>query len=152
MLVDDLLVVVNGPDPFQDATWDRYVAWSATIPLMPTVMTFSPYQGPKPAQRNRLVRDLQRRGWKDPHIVLLTDSAIVRGIVTAIGWLMPIHSRAHRPENTEAAMDWLSRWGTFDRDAVRAFLREAIVEVGYRPEQRDAWLERHGSPFDDASP
>jgi hypothetical protein len=140
-LVDELLINVNGPDPITDDTWMKYVAWSEKLPNnLPCAFTFSPFHSPNARQRNILIEQIQRKGWNEANVAIVTQSSVVRGAITVFSWFVRIKNKAFSPSETVAAIDWCQRQCRFDRAEVKRFLGEAILEVGFSDAQRRLWL------------
>jgi len=130
-----LRLVVAGTRAIGDETWREHLGHSAadTTSHQPAhgVLFWSPTQGPSARQRKMLTEefadgirlDAQRR------VAVLTDSAIVRGTVTAIHWFMRQKFIAFTPREVERALDWLAEEVVFDRAEARRALAQIIEAV-----------------------
>ncbi len=73
-------------------------------------------------------------------IALLTDSVVIRGTLTAYGWLTRGQSQyqAYAPQDLEAGLAWLAEVATFDDAAAAA----AITELCQRMSVKVPWGSR----------
>jgi hypothetical protein len=62
-------------------------------------------------------------------VAVLTDSAMVRGTVTAINWFARQKLVALSPKEVERALDWLAEDVAFDPAEARRALDQAIEAV-----------------------
>lgn len=63
-------------------------------------------------------------------VAVLTDSAILRGAMTAFGWLMPkMHVRAFRADDSASALQWLREAGAFDESQAMATWNDAHAKL-----------------------
>ena len=144
-VIDDLTVNVNGPDPFVDADWEAYVLWtedliSRGIPVK-GALTFSPFQSPNAAQRERLRQSLQKGVQGAPRVAVLSDSAMVRGAMTALSWFIKsVHAKGYRPMESDLAMTWLAQQLEFDAAEVRAALKKGTTAVGFTTQDAYRWF------------
>lgn len=142
-----LLVNVNGPDPILDDSWNAYVRWTSTVVEtgldFVTVLTFSPRQSPNARQRALLTEQIVRskEQFVNQCVAVLTDSALVRGTITAFSWVArDLRTKAFRPHDLEAAFAWLKLRSSFDEVEVKAWLATTLVNVGYSAAQTKLWL------------
>lgn len=89
------LAVLRGPPP-TDAEWERWIAMSVErLGRDQRVIVESHNNGPNAAQR-KAITDAMRN--VDVRVAVMTDSGVVRGIVTALAWLgvqqraFPLHA------------------------------------------------------------
>lgn len=82
-----LLLGVHGAPAPTDEEWDHYCSWIAGVLAHPNpgCMVMSDGGAPTSAQRERLRRHLGNTCWT----AVITDKAMVRGVVTAIRWFNP---------------------------------------------------------------
>jgi hypothetical protein len=130
-----LRLVVAGKRAIADETWREHLGHSAAdaTRYQPAhgVLFWSPTQGPSARQRKMLTYEFadaiglaaQRR------VAVLTDSAMVRGTVTAINWFARQKLIALSPEEVERALDWLAEDVAFDRAEARRALDQTIEAV-----------------------
>jgi hypothetical protein len=143
----DLMITVSPVEPWSDAIWREYLELIATyherFGVQPGVLNFSPTQSPSATQRNILgtefkdkthVAELRR-------VVVLTDSALARGVLTALTWLLPnsrkMHQMAFKSTELDEALEWLAKDLTFDVARARALYREMLAVGGYDPETQE---------------
>ncbi len=75
--------------------------------------------------RRAVAADQAAHATKPPlAIAMLTDSILIRGALTAYGWLVKqqFPTRAWAPREVSAALQWLGTQGTFDQSAALALL------------------------------
>jgi hypothetical protein len=100
-------------------------------------LLYSPVRAPSAKHRamqknhppsQRLMASLKRQ-------VILTDSAFVRGVVTAFTWLIPSPTKVKcmRPDLYKDGFGWLREDLEFQTDEAIAILRELVVMTGYPP-------------------
>jgi hypothetical protein len=109
-IVDRVGITVCAPGVFADDEWDAYGDAAEQVIRegtgMRTVLNLSPKHGPNAAQRRRLVQRKGARFHEIVRIALISDSAMVRGAITAMQWLVgsPTQTKTYRPsEHLEAA-------------------------------------------------
>jgi len=144
-VIDDLTVNVNGPEPFVDADWEAYALWTESlikrgVPVK-GALTFSPFQSPNAAQRDRLRRSLQHGVQGSPRVAVLSDSAMVRGAMTALSWFVKsVHAKGFRPMESDEAMKWLAQYLKFDAAEVRDALKKGTTAVGFTAQDAYRWF------------
>lgn len=123
---DDAFVVVHGADNPTEAEWERYLQSIEATPTKATRILVVTYGGgPNATQRAHLNKIIYP---KPPAVAVCTDAAMVRGIVTAIGWFNP-RIRAFARDDVGRALTYL---GVPELQALRmlphiARLREAVA-------------------------
>jgi hypothetical protein len=133
--VGNLWVVAAGSLPIEDDAWRQHLRYSAgTVAARGPfhgILFWSLKKGPSTRQRKMLtdefaqaVRlDLQRR------LALISDSALVRGTITAINWLARKKTAAFAPGEVARALDWLAEDVAFDRARAESALEQTIGAV-----------------------
>ena len=120
-----------------DEGWDEYVINGYHITKkygMPPKVSMAMFtEGfPSAYQRGKLATHLQKN--KVPALVrvaVLTDSALIRGAMTAFGWIMPRTSmRAFEVLDVAGCLRWLQSGGTFDEKKVMTAWAEARRMLG----------------------
>jgi hypothetical protein len=109
----DLLLVVHDEHAPGDAEWDRWLrAYAAGAADFRAMIVYSAGGGPTSAQRKRLLETISRLP-RAPAAFMVTSSALVRGVVTALSWFL---RPAHRAKTFR--LDELDRvFGLLDLDA-----------------------------------
>lgn len=143
--MDDVAVTVNGPDPFVEADWDAYVEWAKHVvqsgQRVASILTFSPFQSPNAAQRQKIAATTQQAAGTNTFVALVTDSAAVRGAMTALSWLSrSLHMKGFRPMESDLAIAWLGGKVTFDQQAARDALKRGVAMVGYTTQDVYRWF------------
>jgi len=82
--IDRLVLGVHDASPPTDAEWERWIALCRDQPGPLRVLVDTYGGGPNPKQRKALSDALSAR---DLRSGILTDSLLVRGLVTALAWL-----------------------------------------------------------------
>ncbi len=108
----------------------RYVAEFGPVVIG---LNYSNGTGPSSKQRASLAArkdDLQFD--KVKRQVLLTDSVLLRGAITALGWLLrtPVEQRAMASRDISKALTWLGEIGQFDRERALLRMSEMSARVG----------------------
>lgn len=117
-VVEDVLVVVHTRNPPADEEWTPFVqihGLSTTERCL--VLTLG--GGPNSRQRSQLVNELRER---PVPTTVLTDSVVVRGIVTALSWLGH-QTRAYPTRQFREAVRRL------DRSHLEEALTKALLEL-----------------------
>ncbi len=141
LLIGDLALNVNGSrESIADDSWRAYLDFSERLvanSVPRRSLTLSPYCGPSAKQRQAMVASgVGRAMLQQSHAALLTGSALVRGAVTALGWVARadrIQQRAFRPEEAKKALIWLEASGPIDFAAVMPALSLLAEEAGLDP-------------------
>lgn len=124
-----VLLGVHHQCPPTDEEWARWIA----LTLDPyahgvrTLVESGGNSGPNAKQRKALAEALQG---VDIRSAILTDSLVVRGIVTAIAWLN-VSLKAFAPDQQREAADYLGLDAS-ERDWAFAELRRLRAETGSR--------------------
>ena len=136
--VGTLWLAAVGERPISDDTWHEYLEQSASSVRLAGpfhgILLWAPKHGPSAAQRKMLtgefadaVRiDTQRR------VALISESALVRGTITAINWFTRVNTAAFAPRHAQRALDWLAQDIAFDRLHARRVLDEIVGAVEVR--------------------
>jgi len=105
----------------KDEEWDEYVITgyqlTKTYGAAPKVSMAMFTEGfPSAYQRGRLAAHLETQGVPPlVRVAVLTDSALIRGAMTAFGWIMPKTTlRAFDGKDVGGCLNWLLGGGTFD--------------------------------------
>jgi len=114
-LVGNCFVLVVGRNNPADLEWDKYLSFvqgHLKPGSSPVTLVSSSGGGPTPAQRERLNKMTKTVGVeKTLKVAVLTESAIVRGIATALSWFVSGY-KAFPPDEIGDALDFLGVSGT----------------------------------------
>jgi hypothetical protein len=135
--VGPLALVVAG-NSWDDAAWREhcslYAKMVADCGAARAVFNLSPRAGPSSSQRRMLMSEYRERNRIDEvrRFAILTESALVRGVLTALGWFAQgTKTAAYAPTKATEALAWLREDVAFDvADAVTAF-RELMTDAGH---------------------
>jgi hypothetical protein len=142
--VGKLWLAGAGQRAIADETWREYLGHAATSVKSDGpyhgVLFWAPKHGPSGPQRKMLtdeyskaVRlDLQRR------VALVSDSALVRGTITAINWFSRSNMVAFAPHEGQRALDWLAEDIEFDRKQAERALEDIIGALHVQVRKRGA--------------
>jgi len=100
--------------------------WLADPASVPVVLTIAPSEGINAAQRAELNSPPNGAALKLlKRVAFCTDSALVRGAMTALLWLSRarVTLKPFRVSDRDNALDWLAEIAIFDRADVLAELR-----------------------------
>jgi len=133
--VGRLWIGASGPRAIADNAWREYLqrfaaAVKADGPVH-GVLFWALTQGPSPRQRMMLTHEFADVIRIDAHrrIAVVSDSALVRGTITAINWFVRKNLMAFPPREVPRALEWLSAEVTFDLREARSTLEEIVVAV-----------------------
>ena len=109
---DGLLLVAHGAQAPSESDWSGYLRYCEHH--MPRTCRRTLVRtrggGPDAAQRKRaqqLITTISQGIVEPLRVAVVTDSTLVRGIVTALNWFNP-HTRAFAPDALSQALDYLS--------------------------------------------
>lgn len=112
MVADVSVAVIRVPE-WTDAVIDRYLTdLSALAGRTVSKGTITRFLAAVPgsAERRRIAEWLEREGLGgQARVVMLTDSALMRGALTAYSWLVSTETRAFAPADLRPATEWLCR-------------------------------------------
>jgi hypothetical protein len=95
--------------PVEDDHWSRYIDFArATMPSLrpPRSLVVTEGGPPTPAQRQKL-NELVMPYVGTAKAAVVTSSGMVRGVLTALGWVTPDIYKAFAPADLDAAMESL---------------------------------------------
>lgn len=102
-----MYVVVHGEQPPGDGEWKTYVDdMEKRASSVKGVLVYTLGAGPDPKQRKYVSDMWSRRGQMLP-LALVTPSAFVRGVVTALNWMLPKPIKTFTPDQLHEALDFL---------------------------------------------
>src|SRR6476620_10097389 len=87
-VVERVSVVLHGTDAPSDDDWNAYLIEMENAQELNALFIFTLGGGPNAAQR-KSVADMWQRRKSMPPTSLVTPSAVVRTIVTALNWVLP---------------------------------------------------------------
>lgn len=103
-LVGDTLVLCHNDKTPSDADWNAWV--SATLEVAHKKVLISSHGGgPSAAQRTRLSQ--ARSSLPPEQVALLSDSSVLRGVLTAVAWLTGNNVKPFSPRELTEALRWL---------------------------------------------
>ena len=130
--IDDLAISLSVAKVIKDEDWDEYVITGYQLTKKhggaPKVSMAMFTEGfPSAYQRGRLATHLKTQGLPPlVRVAVLTDSALIRGAMTAFGWIMPKTTlRAFDANDVGGCLDWLLGGATFDVIKANAAWAEA---------------------------
>lgn len=106
--VGDTLVLCHNDKTPADADWNAWIAVSLRNEHR-KVLVSSHGGGPSASQRNRLSQARVESGHPPEQVALLSDSSVLRGILTAIAWLTGNNVKAFSPRELTEALRWLGQ-------------------------------------------
>ena len=133
--VGNLWLVASGWRPIADDAWREYLEASAASVRadgpFDGVLFWAPLHGPSARQRKMLTHefaeavrlDAQRR------VALISESALVRGTITAINWFARKNFVAFSPNDVRRAFEWLAADIAFDETQAQRSLDEIVMAV-----------------------
>jgi hypothetical protein len=105
--VDDLLILCHSEDNPSEAEWDRWIA-TERLRKHRALLVLTRGGSPNSRQRARVAELLGATAGPTPPVALLTDSTVLRTLMTAFTWLLGRQHRmkAFSPEAVEDAVAW----------------------------------------------
>jgi hypothetical protein len=135
MFLNDLLILYYSEKNPTDPEWD---AWIACVKQRAhsAMLIWSDGGAPNPSQRARLVDGTDAGPAPRPPLALLTDSALVRGMMTAFAWLRGRHQpmKAFPQRELDQALAWLGV--SFPSGRVQAELMRLSVTLSAKKTER----------------
>jgi hypothetical protein len=134
--LDELALNVSAATEITDAGWLEFLtgsfATARTLGLHPkaTIAYFS-RAFPNATQRQLAKKFIeQNRVRKLERLAALTDSAMLRGALTALNWIMPdSQMQAYTPREYAQALSWVHEVANFDVASAHRAWREACHEL-----------------------
>lgn len=103
----NVYVVVHGSKSPEDVEWRAYVDdMERKASAVKGVLVYTVGAGPNPGQRKYVADMWSRRGQMLP-LALLTPSSFVRGVVTALNWMLPKPIRTFDVHQVDEALGFL---------------------------------------------
>jgi hypothetical protein len=130
-------VCVHGLKHPLDKEWHAYVDDLAVNGgALKGILVYTAGAGPNAAQRKYLAELWTRRGSMLP-VALMSPSTVVRGMVTALNWVLPKPIRTFNPDQPEEAVRFLQLDAEESRAALAKLkeLRDALA-VPRQPDRR----------------
>lgn len=129
--VDRVLLAVHWAAPPSDDEWDRWIELTCDQPGAVVRALVEAYDevGPNAKQRKALADRIRVSG-RDVRSAILTDSVIVRGIVTAIAWLS-VSLRAFATNQHHPAASYLELTDS-ELDSALATLPGSVARPAFR--------------------
>jgi hypothetical protein len=135
LFAPDLMLVVHGDKPPSDAQWNAFVdcmhARAVETKRVPHTLVLSTGGSPNARQRAISKERVSDLGDATERIAVLTSSAIVRGAVTALAWIVRNNFRAFAPSEMRAALLYLGV--DHPSDAIRSELHTLAKSCGAEP-------------------
>lgn len=136
--VGDLVLTCVGPGQVSDDLWTEHLSQVAEFlseRTFTSALNYTPHFAPNTTQRHIMQKRKTELAASDnvKKIALLSDSAFVRGGVTALQWIMKFDSavKPFKPDMYREALAWLREFTRFDVDDAASFLREIAVYTGH---------------------
>ena len=117
------LIVVHGRSDPTDSEWQQLLEAWRSHPEVTEQLVLTLGGGPNVVQRRQSLEILNARPLGSPPTAVLTDSVVVRGMVTALGWFATNRLRAFALERVEDALTFLH----VDEAEKRRQLRERLA-------------------------
>ncbi len=132
----DLMIGATGDLPIDDVSWAEWINWCVRSVkrdgFYPLMLQWAPKHGPSARQRSHMVsRGAELCLHQQKRAALISESTLVRGIITAMGWSSRAATelRAFAPRNVGAALTWLSDRGNIEKEAAERLLAQVIESL-----------------------
>ena len=110
------LLVAHGHSAPTEVEWQQLMAAWASHPEMTTQLVFTLGGGPNVVQRRQSLEVLNARPGGSPKTAVMTDSLVVRGMVTALSWFATNRVAAFGPGALDDAFNFLGIFEEVRRD------------------------------------
>jgi hypothetical protein len=133
--VGSLWLAATGGRRIEDDAWREYLGHATASVTRDGpfhgVLFWAPKHGPSTGQRKMLTHEFAKGVRLDAQrrVALVSDSALVRGTMTAIQWFTRSNVSPFAPREAERALAWLSADIAFDRAQATRALEELIDAV-----------------------
>lgn len=91
-MVGQVGLTVSCPTGYDDKDWEAYIQQARHVRsaggVIRGVLNFTPSQGPSASQRKRLTDELKEELKPVVRVAVLSDSALLRGVITAMSWFV----------------------------------------------------------------
>jgi len=105
--VQDVLLLCTGRHDFGDQDLASWLERLALDDYRCLLISSRGHSGFTSKQRSRVAEYWKQSGRKPPRVALLSDSAVSRGIVVAIGWSLDNPTKAFAPQDLAGALGFL---------------------------------------------
>lgn len=138
----ELMLSVCPPTAWSDERWRAYleliIEYNERFGRPLAVLNFSP---PTPSATQRAIMKTYASRMQIAEIkrfAVLSESAIVRGVMTALGWLIPVRpghmeNKPFKPSEVDVALGWLAEVARFDKPRTLALYAQTLTAAGYDP-------------------
>jgi hypothetical protein len=137
--LDALTITVSTARDFDDGEWFAFLENTLAIArdLRVTTkvsMVCSVYSHPNARQRQAMSEFFARhRLEKLKRIALVTDNVLVRGALTAFGWIVPkVRVNAFRSAEAASGFQWLHEASSFNQSEAMLAWQDALTTLGIR--------------------
>jgi hypothetical protein len=129
--VDGIYVMVHTVTAPSDDEWNQHCKELETVHAsLRGVLVFTAGGGPTSKQRERLRSSVPS---SIPPTAIMTDSALVRGIITSINWFVNNPLSAFEPQNLDGALRHIARGGApIDAAKIVSTVRVLAKELGVK--------------------
>ena len=107
MRVQDVLLMVSGELDASDQDLSTWLERLAVQDYRALLISTRGNGGLTSKQRGRIAEFWKRAGRKPPPVALVSDSAVSRGVLTAISWLLESPTKAFSPSDLRGALAFL---------------------------------------------
>jgi hypothetical protein len=102
----DAMILCHSHHAPTDACWDAWIECSLSQHHR-AVLVSSHGGGPTPHQRRQLAERRSQAGAGTETVALLSESALLRGVLTAMAWITGNSVKAFAPNELATALAWL---------------------------------------------
>lgn len=124
--IDAIGISICVADRITNEDWKEYLLGGLRIARAlgaPPLVSLASFAGavPDASQRRMLAEHLVEHNLRPMvRAAVMTDSALIRGALTAFGWLVPKTTlRAFQPQDLDLALTWLQKAASFDQALAR---------------------------------
>lgn len=136
--IGDLAVNLCAAKTISDDDWEEYLYGSLAVARElgrgpnASIIEFAGGGHPNAGQRKKSAEFLVKERVRPiDRVAIFTENDLLRGAVTAFGWLVPkMKYRSFRPSDVGAALAWLGEIAHFDREKALSAWAEARETLG----------------------
>ena len=138
--LDALTITVTTAREFDDGDWFAFLEDTLAVARELRVaakvsMVCSVYAHPNARQRKAMADFFARHRLEHlERIALVTDNVVIRGALTAFGWIVPkVRVNGFRSAEAASGFHWLREAAPFDASKAMLAWQEALTTLGMQP-------------------
>jgi hypothetical protein len=137
--IKELSVTVSTAKVITDEDWNAYLEGTLAIAkgfgLAANVSLICCMNAFPNARQRQMASDFMKKHYlrEMERVAVITESMVIRGAMTAFGWIMPkVRTRAFDTNEVRDALRWLRESGSFDESVASEAWHEAKMKLSIR--------------------